>query len=305
MNNDRVKIAVPWTLLLAAFLLLPNLSAQQNTEVTGVIDERNGEAMTVETQDAGDVIVLLTLATQFEEPKGIFRTRRLAVTALVPGLLIELRGSYDAHGRLVAEVIKFNASSLQTALDIQAGVAQAKQQLQESQKQIERQPQEIEKEEAQLVDEQRLNIEPAQEMAETKRAIAVAGKRFGKLADYNVLGEVTVPFANEEVKIEEPYQPQLLKLAEQAKGTVGYLIEVKGYESKVGSAALNQALSQRRAENVTNFLEQQGRIPLTHILAPGSMGSRRQAAGHASEEGQATNRQVLVVILQNKDSAEN
>jgi outer membrane protein OmpA-like peptidoglycan-associated protein len=225
------------------------------------------------------------------------------VTALVPGLLIELRGSYDAHGRLVANVIKFNASSLQTALDSQAGVAQATQQLQESQKQIEHQPQEIEKEEAQLVDEQRLNIEPAEEMAETKRAIAVAGKRFGKLADYNVLGEVTVRFANDQVKIEEQYQPQLLKLAEQAKGTVGYLIEVKGYESQVGSAALNQALSQRRDENVTNFLEQQGRIPLTHILAPGSMGSRRPAALQAAAEGQAT-RQVLVVILQNKDSVE-
>jgi OmpA-OmpF porin, OOP family len=305
MNDDGVRIAFPSTLLLAAFLLLSNISAQENTKVKGVIDERNGEAMTVETQDAGDVIVLVTLATQVEEPKGIFRTRRLAVMALVPGLLIELRGSYDAHGRLVADVIKFNASSLQTALDIQAGVAKTKQQIQESQKQMERQPQEIEKEEAQLVDEQRLDIEPAREVAETKRAIAVAGKRFAKLADYNVLGEVTVPFAKNRVKIEEQYQPQLRKLAEQAKATVGYLIEVKGYESKVGSAALNQALSQRRAENVTTFLEQQGRIPLTHILAPGAMGSRRQAALHTSEEGQAINRQVLVVILQNRDSVEN
>ena len=44
-------------------------------------------------------------------------------------------------------------------------------------------------------------------------------------------------------------------------GITGYVILVKGYASKVGSAALNQKLSTERAQNVANFLEQQGKIP--------------------------------------------
>lgn len=303
MEDKAAKSAFPLTLSLAAFLLVSSISAQQSAEVKGVIDERSGEAMTVQTQGAGDVTVLLTAATQVEP--GTFQTRRLAITALVPGLLVELKGSYDARGQLIADDIKFKAASLQTALDIQAGMARAEQRLGEGQKQIQHQQQEIEQEEAQLVDEQRLTSEPAEDVAETNRAIAVAGKRFGELADYNVLNEVAVPFGNEEAKIEAQYQAQLLQLAEQAKGTIGYLIAVRGYASKVGSAALNQAWSQRRAENVTNFLKQQGRIPLTHILAPGAMRVSRELASDNSEEGQAASRQVLVMLLQNKDIVQN
>jgi outer membrane protein OmpA-like peptidoglycan-associated protein len=89
-------------------------------------------------------------------------------------------------------------------------------------------------------------------------------------------------------------------LAQQAVGITGYVIQVKGYASKVGSAALNQKLSTERAENVTNFLEQEGKIPLTNMLAPGAMGTSKQVAPDTTAEGQAENRRVVVSILQNK-----
>jgi outer membrane protein OmpA-like peptidoglycan-associated protein len=112
------------------------------------------------------------------------------------------------------------------------------------------------------------------------------------LGDYNILGEVTVLFGNGKVDIEPQYKPQLLKLAQQAVGITGYVIQVKGYASKVGSA--------ERAENVTNFLEQEGKIPLTNMLAPGAMGTSKQVAPDTTAEGQAENRRVVVSILQNK-----
>ena len=83
----------------------------------------------------------------------------------------------------------------------------------------------------------------------------------------------------------------------------GYVIQVKGYASSVGSAALNQKLSTERANNVTEFLEQKGGIPLTNILAPGAMGTSKQVAPDNTAEGQADNRRVLVRILQNKGIA--
>jgi OOP family OmpA-OmpF porin len=43
-------------------------------------------------------------------------------------------------------------------------------------------------------------------------------KRFGELGEYNILGEVTVLFGNDKVTVEDQYKPQLLALAQQAKG---------------------------------------------------------------------------------------
>jgi len=63
---------------------------------------------------------------------------------------------------------------------------------------------------------------------------------------------------------------------------------------------LNQKLSTERANNVTEFLEQQGHIPLTHMLSPGAMGTSKQVATDKSSERQADNRRVVVRILQNK-----
>ena len=83
------------------------------------------------------------------------------------------------------------------------------------------------------------------------------------------------------------------------------MIQVKGYASSVGSAALNQKLSTERADNVTDFLEQQGHIPLTNILAPGAMGTSRQVAPDSTSEGQQDKRRVVVKILQNKAVATN
>ena len=70
----------------------------------------------------------------------------------------------------------------------------------------------------------------------------------------------------------------------------------------MGSAALNQKLSQERAANVTDFIEQKGH-PLTNVLAPGAMGQSRQVGSDNTTEGQAENRRVVVRGLQNKGIA--
>jgi outer membrane protein OmpA-like peptidoglycan-associated protein len=67
-------------------------------------------------------------------------------------------------------------------------------------------------------------------------------------------------------------QGVLLALTDKAKSVDGYMIEVKGFASAPGGAAVNQKLSEDRANNVTNILLQQGKVPLTKMLAPGAMG---------------------------------
>lgn len=182
-------------------------------------------------------------------------------------------------------------------------ITPTEQQLQQSQKQIQAQEQQIELQQQHLQAEQQASAEHTAAIAANKAAITAANKRFGELGDYNILGEVTVLFGNDKVAVEPQDEPQLLQLGQQAKGITGCVIQVKGYASQVGSAALNQKLSTERAENVTTFREQQGQIPLTNILAPGAMGTSKQVAPDTTAEGQAENRGVVVRILQNKGIA--
>ena len=293
MNSKQLRTPLRVSLVLAAFLLVCGMAMAQNDQVKGVINGRSGATMSVLSQGGESITVVLTTDTQVLEPEGAFRKKHLSMTALVPGLAVEVKGSFNDKHQLVADRVTFHGSDLKTAQDIQAGLAPTQQQVQQNQQQIQADQQKLQQQQ------QELQAEEAKTAA-NKAAIAAANKRFGELGDYNILGEVTVLFGNGKVDIDPQYKPQLLKLAQQAMGITGYVIQVKGYASKVGSAALNQKLSTERAENVTNFLEQEGKIPLTNMLAPGAMGTSQQVAPDTTAEGQAENRRVVVSILQNK-----
>jgi len=293
MNSKQLRTPLRVSLVLAAFLLVCGIGVAQNDQVKGVINGRSGATMSVLSRGGESITVVLTTDTQVLEPEGAFRKKHLSMTALVPGLAVEVKGAFNDKHQLVADRVTFHGSDLKTAQDIQAGLAPTEQKVQENQQQIQADQQKIQQQQ------QELQAEEAKTAA-NKAAIAAANKRFGELGDYNILGEVTVLFGNGKVTIDPEYKPQLLKLAQQAMGITGYVIQVKGYASKVGSAALNQKLSTERAENVTNFLEQEGKIPLTNMLAPGAMGTSQQVAPDTTAEGQAENRRVVVSILQNK-----
>jgi len=307
MNNHSATTKITFALfvLVTPLLLLSVAAAAQGVQVQGVINARSGSTMTLQTQGTGDVVVLLTPSTQVEEPEGLFRKKHLDVTVLIPGLPVQVQGSYNAQQQLVADTVKFKGSDLKNAQDIQAGVNPTEQQAQTNRQQIQRSEQQIKAEQQNLMQQQEQLTSEEQKVAANKAAIAAANKRFGELADYNILGEVTVYFANGSVTIEPQYKPQLLQLAQKAMTITGYMLQVQGYASAVGSVALNQKLSTERADNVTQFLQQQANVPLTNMLAPGAMGTSNQVASDATAEGQAENRRVIVRILQNKGIAGN
>ena len=308
--NKSIRVALAVTVSLGALALLNGVAVAQT--VQGVITGRNGASMTLRSQDSGKVVVLLTDATQVDEVEGVFKARKkeMAMTALIPGLPVQVQGSYNTQNQLVANSVKFKGSDLKTAQDIQAGLAPTQQavqanqqQIQQSEQQIQAQKQALAKQEQQVQAEQQKIAANQAAIAANKAAIAADNKRFGELGDYNILGELTVYFGNDKVMVEPQYKTQLLQLAKKAKGITAYMIQVQGYASKVGSAALNQKLSTERATNVLEFLIQQGNIRLTNVLSPGAMGTSQQVAPDTSAEGQAKNRRVVVRILQNKGIA--
>jgi outer membrane protein OmpA-like peptidoglycan-associated protein len=266
--------------------------------------------MTVKSPMAGNVTVVLTPDTKVEESEGVFRKETVNASALVPGLYVQVKGSSNAQNQLVADTIKFNGSDLKAAMDAQAGLVPTQQKVQQNQQQIQQdqakiaaQQQLIQQQQAAIEAQKAASAEHAAEIEANKEAIAAANARFGELDQYNILGEVTVLFGNGRVEIPPESKPQLVQLAQKAVGIKGYMIQVKGYASKVGSRALNQRLSLLRARNVTDFMEQVGQIPLTNILSPGAMGTSVELAPDTTAEGQAENRRVVVMILQNKGIA--
>ena len=300
MKNPLKRIATAAVLLLAAFVLAGAAEAQ-NVTVQGVINSRSGASMTLQT-DSGNVTVILTPDTQAEEVEGMFHARHkeLALAALVPGLSVQVQGSYNAQNQIVANDVKFKGSSLQTATDIQAGVAPVQQQEQAQQQELAQQQAKLQQQQQQLKAEQQEQAAENAKIAANKAAIAAVNKRFGELGDYNIWDEVTVYFGNGKVTVDPQYFSQLQALAKKAFTVNGYTIQVQGYASKVGSAALNQRLSQERATNVIEYLEQQCNIPVTNMLAPGAMGTSHQVDSDATSEGQAENRRVVVRVLQSK-----
>jgi len=267
----------------------------QSLKVEGLIKARNGETMIVQTSESPNLVVLLTDDTEVGQVQGALKVRRkeMSMAALIPGLAVKVEGTYNNDNQLVAKSVSFKGNDLERARSIQAGLHENKELTQQQQA-------ELEKHNAELKAQNQALQQQQQQIATNKAAVDAAVARFGQLDDYYIFDEVTVYFANGKVKVDPKYSPQLLALAEKAQTINGYMIEVKGYASSVGSVELNQKLSEDRADAVTRILLQQGRIPLTRMLAPGAMGESHQVGNDDSAEGQAENRRVVVRVLQNK-----
>jgi len=282
------------TVALISTLVTLTLAAQKTVKVEGLIKGRSGDLVILKTKDNPDLVFELTDGTDVGQVQGMFKARnkKMSMAALIPGLAIKVEGYYY-DTRLIARTVRFKGDDLKQAEAIEAGMHETKLLAQQNQAELEKQKAEL--------DAQRQALEQqAAKVAENKAAIDAAVARFGQLDDYYILDEVTVYFDNGKVNVDPKYTAQLMALVDKAKTVEGYMIEVKGYASASGNAALNQKLSEDRANNVTNILLQQGKAPLTRMLAPGAMGESEQVGNANTPEGEAGNRRVVVRLLQNK-----
>ncbi len=284
---------------LAFVLMLVGLSStivSAQTKMQGLIKGRSGSQIFLQTADSPKVVVLLTDSTDVAQVQGLLkaRSKSMSMAALIPGLPIQVEGNMNADGQLVATKIRFKGDDLQQAQAIQAGLSETSAQASQNSAELEKHNAELAAQNAQLTEQEK-------KIAANKAEIAANSARFGELNDYYILGEVTVLFGNGKTNVEPQYDPQLVALATKAKSINGYMIQVKGYASATGSAALNQKLSEDRANNVTSVLLEKGHVPLTNMLAPGAMGESRQIGGdEKTADTEAENRRVVVRILQNK-----
>lgn len=299
MNQPNLNKIVRSVLLSAlALALFGPVVAAQSVKIEGLIKSRNGDTMIVKSSGSPDVTVQLTDSTEVGQVQGVFQARRkqMSMAALIPGLTVKVEGTYNEQNQLVAKSVSFKGNDLEDAEKIEAGMHETKMEVEKQNAELKAQNVALQQQQAQLTEHQA-------KIAANKAAVDAAIARFGQLDDYYIFDEVTVNFANGKTNVDPKYNAPLLALTDKAKTIDGYMIEVKGYASSVGSVALNQQLSEDRCEAVTNILLQQGHIPLTKMLAPGAMGEAHQIGDDKTEKGQAENRRVVVRVLQNKGIA--
>jgi len=255
-------------LMLAVSAMLGMVSlgaAQETTKVKGIIVGRDGANMLVKG-DIASWTIALTESTKVQAIKGKLGLRKesFGVTDLIPGLPVEVETIHNGDG-LAATSVKFKADDLKTARQIQAGLNPTAQQLQ--------------------------GVQSDQ---------AAMSKKFGDLADYDVKEHATVYFAVNSTTLSEESKQQLKALADSALKLKGYMVQVAGFTDSSGNAAYNQELSDKRAEAVVNYLQQECHVPLYRVLAPEGMGESNPAGSNESGQGKSENRRVEVKVLVNR-----
>ena len=298
---------------LIALFFLASVTAfgADKAEVKGMITSRTGETLLVKSAE-GNVTVVLNDDTTTKDDKGLFGLDKqlMSNAVLIPGLKVEVDGTSDEQGRVVAKTITVDGDDLETAEMIQSGLHPTAQQVAANMQAIEANQQDIAANKVQLaahkenIETNQQNIATHQQHIEKNiKDIEENTNRFTALSEYDVKGEATAKFNVGSSKISAQDQEELKKLAETAQGLTGYIIEVTGYADSTGNAAINTKLSEDRAKAVITCLMQQGNVPIRHIVAPGAMGEYGAAAPNETKAGRAENRRVEVKILVNKGIA--
>ena len=112
------------SLCAALMIIVAGSATMQGQSVQGVINGRSGATMTLQTADTPKLVVLLTPTTEVDEVQGMLKARKkqMAMTCLIPGLPVQVQGTTNDQGQLVATSVKFKGNDLKAAMDAQAGL---------------------------------------------------------------------------------------------------------------------------------------------------------------------------------------
>jgi len=307
--QSRLRTTCGLAMSLAMFSSLGLAASAQQATVEGLVVGRSGPTMLVRTGDSPKLTVLLSDSTQTTEKGGFLGLDRKhpAIVDLVPGLAVKVEGSYDGDHQLVARKVTFSRTAMNTARQIDAGlnpvnqqVAAAQDQLRSDRKDIDQNQQDTARN-SQDIDATKQGLAATTAAtASNTQGISQANQRFTTLDQYEDKESITVNFANGKATVSKKDKDQLTDFVKSAANTPGYMIEVQGYASSVGSAALNQRLSSERADAVLAIIQQTGVVPMTRILAPAAMGTTNPVSGDHTRSAQAQNRRVVVTIVVNK-----
>src|SRR5712664_3772784 len=262
----------------------------EKIKIEGVVVSRQGEILTMRTADSENVDVAFTDYTRVVTGEGLLGKKQMPVSDLVPGLWIKVQGVGDSPGHVLAESVSFSTKDLRTAHAIQAGLIPLDKEVQATQRQTEANVRNIQTNQQQIQTNER-------QIQANQQQIGQTNQRLSEITDYEVKYTTSVYFPAGSSILSAQARRELVQLAKNAVPLKGYFFQVKGFTDSTGGIGQNQGLSMGRALYVIAFLEEDGNIPLTHILTPGAMGETHPLASNETAGGRAENRRVEIEVL--------
>jgi len=237
-------------------------------DIKGVISARKGDVMKITTADGSTTLVAVNDTTKIRSG-GLFSNSRTPIgpDRLVNGLPVTVKtwqaaDAESAGASLVARQISFKNNDLKIASMIHNGTAQR--------------------------------------FEEQTAATEALRGRVGDIDKYNIKATTNVHFDTGRTDLSPDDKAQLCSTATQAQAQENALLLVVGYTDSVGSDDFNQELSEKRANRVINYLQQQCGWKPYRMLTPTGMAKADPAADNTTAEGKAQNRRVAVNVLVSK-----
>lgn len=123
--------------------------------------------------------------------------------------------------------------------------------------------------------------------------ISQLGHTVDAMNNYQMTKSAVVLFGVNRYNLTDDAKTQLDELSKTAGGTERYIIEVQGFTDKTGPAAVNEPLSEKRAEAVARYLANEHKIPVRSMTMLGS-GYAQPVADDKTRDGRKQNRRVEV-----------
>jgi len=231
-------------------------------EIKGFISAHKGDSVLITGADGTKTPIAVNDTTQIKASKGFLGgSAKLQPAALLNGLPVTIK-TLQYPGGLYASQINLHNGDMKVAHMIRNGTDQR-------------------------FDEQ------------TAATEALRG-RMGDIDKYNIKSTTNVHFGTGLAKLSPDDKAGLCAAATQAEGTENALILVVGYTDSTGPEDVNQALSEKRASSVKNYLQQACHWKPYRMLTPTGMAQADPLASNDTPEGKAENRRVSVNVLVSK-----
>jgi len=272
----------------------------QAAKVKGLIISRSGDDMTIRDDQGGMDVVTLTADTKISSPSGLFKMDKKGrdVSNLLPGLIVEIKGSGGDRGNLVADKISFHSSALKVAEQVAAGTVALSMR-------VDANTDSINALKNRVTDSlNAIKLRAADSLsaitARARDSLASINVRFDDIDKYDVRDSAIVTFSTGSAALTTEDKAALDAVAASAVTQAGYLLEVTGYTDAVGTVPNNFRLSDRRAEAVVDYLVRERNVPIRRVLNPTGFGEEKPAATNDTAAGRAMNRRAMVKVLINR-----